>query len=89
MNLVKTYIKDKIALEEPILKDMPLFMNGMTITQADSDMELLVYQEPFSDIVALVIYDENHVEIGMERYAYLEDKEEWEYLQPRKGKTEH
>lgn len=89
MNLVQTYIKEKIALEDPILKDMPLFMNGMTITQTGSDMELLVYQEPFSDSVALVIYDENHVEIGIERYAYLEEKEEWVYLQPKKGKSEH
>ena len=82
MNLVQTYIKDKIALEEPILKDMPLFMNGMSITQAGSDMELLLYQEPFSNVVILVIYDENHKEIGTERYAYQKERNEWAFLQP-------
>lgn len=78
INYVEKYFDMQMSsLEAPIIKQMPLFMNGISVKQSDSNMEILVYQELFSDIVVFVVYDENKKEIRKDRLVYRAEKNNW------------
>ncbi|MHC5215630.1 hypothetical protein ACYSNR_03115 [Enterococcus sp. LJL128] len=82
--MVEKYFEMQMSrLENPIVKKMGLFLNGITVTQNDSGMELLLYQEPFSDVVVMVVYDENHEEIRTDRFCYRKEKDDWIVLPPK------
>ncbi|GFH43280.1 hypothetical protein Hs30E_18310 [Lactococcus hodotermopsidis] len=74
INLVKKYFDDDLSnLENPILTEIPQFQNGLSIKQTGSDMEIFLYQKPFSEILVKVIYDENHDELYRDCLVYEND----------------
>lgn len=78
MNWVEKYVEQQLSeMEEPIINEMPLFMNGITVRQKNNEMELLIYQEPFSNIVVMTVYDENHSELYTNRMRYRQLNNEW------------
>lgn len=78
MNWVEKYIEMQLSsLEEPIINNMPLFMNGVTVKQKDSEMQLLIYQELFSDVVVMTVYDEDHIELYTNRMVFRQVNNDW------------
>ncbi|MCB5954608.1 hypothetical protein [Enterococcus sp. CWB-B31] len=87
MNWVEKYVEMQLSnLEDPIINKMPLFMNGVTVEQKDSTMQLLIYQEPFSNIVVMTVYDENHDELYTNRMVYRQANNDWIVLSTDDGR---
>lgn len=78
MNWVEKFYEMQMSdLENPIVEKNPLFIDGITVRTPDSEVEIVVYQEPFSDIVAMTVYDENQKELYTDRMIFVKDKNDW------------
>lgn len=62
MNWVEKYVEDVLSeLEGSTIEKNALFINGVTIKSNGSDMALLIYQRPFSDVIAEIKEIECHL----------------------------
>lgn len=87
MNWVEKYVEMQLSnLEDPVINKMLLFMNGVTVEQKDSKMQLLISQELFSNIVVMTVYDENHIELYTNRMVYRQLHNDWIIL-PEKERS--
>lgn len=82
MNWVEKYVADVFSeLEGSSVEENALFLNGVTIRSEGSNTELLIYQLPFSDVIAEVVYD-NHVELYSNEKMYSKEYNDWIILSP-------
>ncbi len=78
MNWVQKFYEMQMNdLENPVVEKNQLFIDGITVKTHDSKMEILLYQEPFSDIVAMTVYDESHKELYTDRMIFRKEENDW------------
>lgn len=76
MNWVKKYYLDKIGEVDDELIIVPFFKNGIEIKDEDSNIRMILYQEPFTNIVAsIMIIDDFPIEKG--RYYFNKKENYW------------
>ena len=80
----KFYEMNLSEIENAVVEDVPFFVNGLEIKEKDSNYRILVYQEPFSDVVVSVTYFDDKEE-DSERYLYDVDRNVWTVLPAKNG----
>ncbi|GAB2023418.1 hypothetical protein RyT2_24940 [Pseudolactococcus yaeyamensis] len=87
MNWVQKYVDDVLCdLKNSTVENNKLFLNGVTVKSAGSDMEILIYQLPSSDVIAEVVY-ENRVELYSNQKAYSKEYNDWIVLSSEEKAT--
>lgn len=80
MNWAKKFYDMNLSeIEDVIVGDAPFFINGIEVKETKTDYRILVYQEPFSDVVVSVVY-KGEKEVDSERYLFDPNNNVWSVL---------
>lgn len=80
-NFVELY-KDTMLnqLENATFEDIPLFINGIKVTQEGIGMYLNIYQEIASNVVVIDVFNQDNSLQRKDRLVYDRKKDQWENL---------
>lgn len=88
MNWVEKYIEMQLDnMTEAVFSEEPIFFNGVSVTEPGSEMKLVLYQEPFSKVVVMLVYD-GKKNLYINRMILDEERGDWIVLEPRKKEEE-
>lgn len=77
MNWVQKYFETSLSeIDSAVVVEVPVFLNGISVKEKNSTLEILVYQVPLTDIVVVTVYEDGK-ELESDRLTYSEKDDTW------------